>query len=166
MQEDQELVLAVSGDVLEPVEDDGSVEVAGDLVGAIRVGDDMPAAFVLSTTRSMRRWSEADIQMARAIADHTGLAIRQAELYQKAEATSMREKLVNRLSLAIRASLSMSEVLETATRELGQALAASRVYLRIYDSANTESQTSHEYVAKGVARERKRLEQREQRHGI
>ncbi|OLE55951.1 MAG: hypothetical protein AUG51_00775 [Acidobacteria bacterium 13_1_20CM_3_53_8] len=119
---------------------------------AIRVGDDMPAAFVLSTTRSVRRWSDADIALARAIADHTGLAIRQAELYQKAEATSVREKLVNRLSLAIRASLSMPEVLETATRELGHALAASRVYLRIYDSANTESQTSHEYVAKGVVR--------------
>lgn len=121
---------------------------------AIRVGDEMPAAFVLSTTRSMRRWSDYDIQLARAIADHTGLAIRQAELYQKAEATSVREKLVNRLSLAIRASLSMPEVLETATRELGQALAASRAYLRIYDSANPESQSSHEYVAKGVTRVR------------
>ncbi|HMF55914.1 MAG TPA: PAS domain S-box protein, partial [Pyrinomonadaceae bacterium] len=119
---------------------------------AIRVGDEMPAAFVLSTTRSARRWSESDIQLARAIANHTGLAIRHAELYQKAEATSVRERLVNRLSLAIRASLSMSEVLETATRELGQALAASRVHLRLYDSASIESQTSHEYVSKGVAR--------------
>ncbi len=57
--------------------------------------------------------------MAKAVADQTGIAIRQAELYQKAESTSTREALVNRLTMAIRASLSLPAVLGTATRELG-----------------------------------------------
>ncbi|MFN2529935.1 MAG: PAS domain S-box protein [Pyrinomonadaceae bacterium] len=114
---------------------------------AIRVGDEVPAAFALSTTRQLRHWTEADIALAKAVADQTGIAIRQAELYQKAENTSVREALVNRLTMAIRASLSLPEVLTTATRELGIALSASRVQLYLYDSENLRAPLQHEYVA-------------------
>ncbi len=117
---------------------------------AIRVGDDVPAAFALSTTKQRRQWSEADIALAKAVADQTGIAIRQAELYQKAESTSIREALVNRLTMAIRASLSLSEVLRTATFELGQALAASRVHLFLSNSEGVGSPLEHEYLAPGV----------------
>src|ERR1043165_1111336 len=113
----------------------------------IRAGDEMPGAFAFSTTRSLRHWREEDIALARAVADQTGIAIRQAELFQKAEATSARESLINRLSLAIRASLSLPEVLSTATRELGRALNASRVHLYMYDADNPRARAEHEYVA-------------------
>ncbi len=114
---------------------------------AIRVGAEVTAAFALSTTRELRHWSETDIALAKAVGDQTGIAIRQAGLYQKAEATSKREALVNRLTMTIRASLSLPEVLSTATRELGVALGASRVYMRPYDSASPLSAVQHEYVA-------------------
>jgi PAS domain S-box-containing protein len=114
---------------------------------AIKTGEEMPAAFAFSTTRSLRHWRGEDIALARAVADQTGLAIRQAELFQKAEATSAREALINRLSLAIRASLSLPEVLSTATRELGRALNASRVHLYMYDPQQTTVHAEHEYVA-------------------
>jgi PAS domain S-box-containing protein len=117
---------------------------------AIRVGDDVPAAFALSTTRHLREWSEADIALAKAVADQTGIAIRQAELYQKAESTSIREALVNRLTTAIRASLRMPEVLSTATRELGLALSASRVHLFLSTSEEMETPLEHEYLAPDV----------------
>src|SRR5690349_22592085 len=117
---------------------------------AIRVGDDVPAAFALSTTRHVRQWSEADIALAKAVADQTGIAIRQAELYQKAESTSIREALVNRLTMAIRASLSLGEVLSTATVELGRALATSRVHLFLLDSEGVSVPLEHEYLADGV----------------
>lgn len=118
---------------------------------AIRVGDDVPAAFALSTTKTIRRWSEADIDLAKAIADQTGIAIRQAELYQRAESTSTREALVNRLTMLIRASLSLPEVLSTATRELGRALSASRVHLFLSNSEDFGSPLEDEYVAADVA---------------
>ena len=117
---------------------------------AIRVGEEVTAAFALSTTRAIRDWSAADIALATAVADQTGIAIRQADLYQKAEATSKREALVNSLTMAIRASLSLPEVLSTATRELGIALAASRVHLHLYDRENPVSPVEHEYLAPGV----------------
>ncbi len=117
---------------------------------AIRVGDDVPAAFALSTTKQLRQWTDADIDLAKAVADQTGIAIRQAELYQKAESSSTREALVNRLTMLIRASLSLPEVLSTATRELGRVLSSSRVHLFLYNSEEG-SPFEHEYLAPGVA---------------
>ncbi|MDQ2936951.1 MAG: PAS domain S-box protein, partial [Acidobacteriota bacterium] len=116
---------------------------------AIRVGDEAIAAFALSNTRHLRHWTESDIALAKAVADQTGIAIRQAELYQRAEATSKRELLVNRVTTAIRASLSLPEVLSTTTRELGLALGASRVHMHLFDRENPISQVQHEYVAPG-----------------
>ena len=115
----------------------------------VTVGDELLGAFALSTTKQLRRWSEADIEVAKAAADQTGIAIRQARLYQRAEATSMREALVNKLSVAIRASLSLTSVLDTATRELGQALSASRAEVRLYDATGDQSFARGEYVAEG-----------------
>jgi len=116
----------------------------------IRVGDEVTGTVALSTTTETRRWRESDIAVVRAVADQTGIAIRQAELYQRAEATSAREALVNRLGHAIRASLSLSEVLRAATHELGQALGASRVYLRPYDAERPDnSPVMYEYLAEG-----------------
>ena len=116
---------------------------------AIRVGDEVTAAFALSTTRELRQWSDSDITLAKAVADQTGIAIRQADLYQRAEGKSKREVLVNRLTMAIRASLSLDEVLSTATRELGIALSASRVHMHLYDPDNPVSPVQHEYVGEG-----------------
>lgn len=117
---------------------------------AIKVGEETPAAFVLSTTRALRHWRQTDIALAKAVADQTGIAIRQAKLFQKSEATSAREALINRLSLAIRASLNLPEVLNTATRELGRALDASRVHLRLYEPGKVISPLENEYVAPGA----------------
>ncbi|HVG38115.1 MAG TPA: PAS domain-containing protein, partial [Pyrinomonadaceae bacterium] len=91
--------------------------------------------------------SESDIALATAVANQTGIAIRQAELYQRAEATSAREAMINRLSHAIRASLSLPEVLHAATQELGLALQASRVAIFPYDPTGAPAAIEHEYVA-------------------
>lgn len=102
----------------------------------VTVGEELLGAFALSTTKQLRHWSDTDIEVAKAAADQTGIAIRQARLYQNAEATSMREALVNKLSVAIRASLSLSSVLETAARELGEALSVSRVQVKLFNGGD------------------------------
>jgi PAS domain S-box-containing protein len=121
---------------------------------AIRVGDELPGCFVISSVHERRRWRPEDIVLAAAVADQTGIALRQAELYQRAEATSAREALVNRLGHRIRASLNLPEVMRAATHELGQALGASRVYIRPYDPARPDdSPVMYEYLAAGTSRE-------------
>ena len=114
------------------------------------MADDVPAAFSLSTTREISEWSEADIALAKAVADQTAIAIRQAQLYQKAETTSIREALVNRLTMAIRASLSLPEVLSTATREFGLALDASRVHSVLSSNEGVDVPLEYEYLAPGI----------------
>ncbi|HEX8335578.1 MAG TPA: PAS domain-containing protein, partial [Pyrinomonadaceae bacterium] len=52
---------------------------------AIRVGDDVPGCFAISTVNQTRRWRQEDISLARAVADQTGIAVRQAELFQLVE---------------------------------------------------------------------------------
>lgn len=111
----------------------------------INPGDALSAAITLSTTARLRAWEEPDVALVKAVANQTGLAMRQARLLERAESTSAREALINRLSLAIRASLSLTEVLDTATRELGKALSASRVYLRFYEAGGTRAPIEHEY---------------------
>jgi PAS domain S-box-containing protein len=112
---------------------------------AIRVGSDITGVISFTTTGEIRCWSETDNALVRAVADKAAIAIRQAELYQRAEATSRREKLVNHLSTAIRASLQLPEVLYAATHELGKTLAASRVFLRFYDAASLAKSIPAEY---------------------
>jgi PAS domain S-box-containing protein len=115
----------------------------------VTIGNELLGAFALSTTRQTRQWSETDVEIAKSVADQTGIAIRQAWLYEKAEATSAREALVNRLGGAIRSSLSLPDVLETTVREVGKALAASRVQVRLCDGANHELFVKTEYTADG-----------------
>jgi PAS domain S-box-containing protein len=115
----------------------------------VTVGEELLGAFALSTTKHLRRWSEADIEVAKSVADQTGIAIRQARLYQKSEATSAREALVNKLGGAIRSSLSLTAVLDTTVRELGRALAASRVQVRLCDGVNEDLFVKTEYATDG-----------------
>ncbi len=129
----------------------GPANVRSIMYVAIRVGEEVMAAFALSTTRELRHWTHSDIALAKAVGDQTGIAIRQAELYQKAESTSKRESLLNKVTMAIRASLSLDEVLSTATRETGIALAASRVHLYLYNPQDPVSTIQHEYIADGCA---------------
>ena len=88
----------------------------------VTVGNELLGAFALSTTRQTRRWSEdrhRDRQVGGRPDRHRDSA---GEALSKAEATSAREALVNKLGGAIRSSLSLPEVLETTVRELGKAL--------------------------------------------
>jgi PAS domain S-box-containing protein len=115
----------------------------------VMVNDELLGVFALSTTKELHHWTDSDIEVAKAVADQTGIAVRQARLYEKAEATSMREALVNKLSIAIRASLSLTDVLNTASNELGQVLCASRVRVRLFDANGNTSSPAAEYVAGG-----------------
>lgn len=125
----------------------------------VSVGNELLGAFALSTTKELRHWSEIDIEVAKAAADQTGIAIRQARLYQKAKATSMREALANKLSVAIRASLTLADVLDTAVRELGQALSASAVQVHLYDKRTGVTSALTQYTAEQSSGIDKRIEQ-------
>ncbi|HEV2705068.1 MAG TPA: PAS domain S-box protein [Pyrinomonadaceae bacterium] len=52
------------------------------MYAAINVGDEMRGAFALSSVRAPRHWRASEIALARAVANQTGIAVRQAELFE------------------------------------------------------------------------------------
>jgi PAS domain S-box-containing protein len=117
---------------------------------AVRVRNEILGLLSLVTISYNKKWSESDIALAGAVADQAGIAIRQAELYRQAQTTLQRERLINRLSTEIRSSLKLSDVLRTATHELGRALEASHVYLRFYTPHQAKIAPEYLYKAFGV----------------
>ena len=100
---------------------------------AIKMGEEMPAVFAFSTTRNLRHWRESKTSLwpARSQIRRASRFVRRSfpegrgdfgarSPHQPAEPCHPR-------------SLSLPEVLSTATRELGRALNASRVHLYMYD---------------------------------
>jgi PAS domain S-box-containing protein len=55
------------------------------MFAGIRVGEEVQAVFALSTVRERRHWRASDLALAQAVADQTGIAIRQAELFEMVE---------------------------------------------------------------------------------
>ncbi|HST51035.1 MAG TPA: PAS domain-containing protein [Pyrinomonadaceae bacterium] len=112
----------------------------GDFIGLIALDD----------PRSGRAPDRQSVLPAVAFARQTAqLIVRQRDA-EKLAALARRESLVNRLSHAIRATLNLPEVMHAATHELGQALRASRVYIRPYNPARPEvSHIMYEYLAPG-----------------
>lgn len=113
----------------------------GDYIGLISLDD----------PRSGRAPDHGSVLPVVALARQLVQLLAQQEAAEALAQQAKREALINRLSLAIRASLSLPEVLRTATHELGAALQASRVYLRLYDPARSVLPVEHEYVAPGAA---------------
>jgi PAS domain S-box-containing protein len=113
---------------------------------AVRLGEGVTGLLSLVMVNRQRTWTHADIDLACAVAEQAATAIRQAELYTQAEAVSQREKLINQISRAIGSSLQLSEVLQTATHELGKALNASRVFIRFFNAANPTALSPAQYV--------------------
>lgn len=118
---------------------------------SVAIADETIAALALSSVNSLRRWQASDVTLVRAVADQTGIALRQAQLFAQAETNARRERLINRLGDQIRASLNISEMLHTATHELGRAIEASRVFLRLFNPAQNEAHSAHAYIAPGVS---------------
>ncbi|MDQ5836812.1 MAG: PAS domain-containing protein [Acidobacteriota bacterium] len=112
----------------------------GDFIGLIALDD----------PRSGRAPDRRSVLPAVAFARQTAQLVARQRDAEKLAAQARREALVNRLSHAIRASLNLPEVLRAATHELGQALGASRAFIRSYDPARPAATSeTYEYLASG-----------------
>ena len=113
------------------------------------VGEKIVGVITIQDYERAEAYDQDHLELLRTIASHAAIVVENARLYEKAEATSAREALINKLGGAIRSSLSMPDVLETTVRELGKALSASRVQVRLCDGANQELFVKTEYTADG-----------------
>lgn len=76
-------------------------------------------------------WTPGEIALLEEIADQLALALDSARLYQDTQRRAMQEKLVGEVTTRVRETLDMETVLQTAVREMQQALGIAEVEVRL-----------------------------------
>jgi GAF domain-containing protein len=87
------------------------------------------------------RWTQDDVRVLQGIAERTALAVENMRLFEQAQRTASRERLVNDITRNVQRAESVDDVLQAALLELGRALGASRgvVQLSSRESARQSS---------------------------
>ncbi len=85
-----------------------------------------------------RTWSEQERALVEAVVTQTALALDSARLFEQTQRLAGRERLINEITGRIRASTSVSGILQTAARELATAMnvphAVARIRVKTEDS--------------------------------
>ncbi len=78
-----------------------------------------------------REWTHEDVQLLQNIADRTAMAVEKARLYFQAQRAAERERLINAIASRLQRAPTLALLLESAARELAQALGTDNVYAEI-----------------------------------
>lgn len=110
---------------------DAAEESSLGLIAPIKVRGQVIGMMNLVEDQQNRQWDEEEISLIKAVADQVGLAIENARLIEQTQRRAEREHLVSEITTKLRASNDPQVILETATRELRQALRAKRAQVVI-----------------------------------
>ncbi len=83
-------------------------------------------------------WTEPERALVEAIVTQTALALDSARLFDETQRLAGRERLINEITARIRASTSVSGILQTAARELAQAINVPHAVARINPPADDD----------------------------
>jgi GAF domain-containing protein len=97
----------------------------GQVIGAIDVRKPRDAGW----------WTEQEIALLEALRDQLGEAVENARLYDDVQRREASERVVGAISSRMRESLSIDAVLQTAIREIGEALSIDEVEVRMRGEA-------------------------------
>ena len=78
--------------------------------------------------------SEEKLELAQELANRLALSLDNARLFQESQRATERERLVNNIATKLTAQTSINDILQTAVREVGQALRAPQVSIRLHGS--------------------------------
>jgi GAF domain-containing protein len=87
-----------------------------------------------------RLWTEHEIALAEAVAEQLALTLESARLFEQTQARARREALTRQITDRIRDAVDVDAMLKTAIQELGQALGAPRVYVRLATDAGGDGE--------------------------
>ena len=97
------------------------IKLRGQVIGAID----------LHEADEARVWTEDEIALAQAVADQMAQALETARLFEQTRSRARREALTRQITERIRDAMDVDAMLQTAVQELGRALGAPRVYVRL-----------------------------------
>lgn len=131
--------------VSSPLDDTGVEMSPGSaLLVPISVRSQVIGALHLPSPEGKYLWDEQNISLVKEVADQIGLALENARLLEQTQIRAEREHLVADITTKLRASNSPQEIIQTAVRELRQALRAKQA--RFIAKASTSSTTELSYA--------------------
>jgi GAF domain-containing protein/HAMP domain-containing protein len=107
--------------------DEGEGKSSTSLVAPIIVRGQVIGVYSLGEPDHPGGWEEEDIEFVKSVADQVGLALENARLLEQTQKRAEREHLVAEITSKMRSSNDPQEILDTARRELLQALGANKV---------------------------------------
>ncbi|MGB7379088.1 MAG: GAF domain-containing sensor histidine kinase [Rivularia sp. (in: cyanobacteria)] len=140
-------------------------DVKANLVVPIIAEEKLWGLLIVQHCKSARKWKSSEIELLKLLANHVGIAVQQAELYQQVQSlnsylerkvksrTARLEKavkfeaLIRRVTEKIRDSLDETQILQKVTQELGEILDIERCKIELYDNSQTLATIVYEYTA-------------------
>ncbi|MBU0492649.1 MAG: GAF domain-containing protein [Chloroflexi bacterium] len=101
------------------------------LVIPVRVREHVVGAIRLRKPDGAVGWTAEEIGLMETLTDQLGVALEGARLYQDSQRRAARERLTTEITNRMRETLDMDTVLQTAIREMGQALGIPRITVRL-----------------------------------
>ncbi len=83
-------------------------------------------------------WTAEEIALMGTLADQLGLALENARLFADSQRRAAREQLISQAASRLRGSLDIDTVLQTAVREIGEALGLAEVRVRLRGNSQLE----------------------------
>lgn len=104
-----------------------SLKIKSNFTVLITHGDDFLGVLYLNYVNQKKELSTEDLDFFRSLANQSGIALKQAELYTKTKKQSEREVLLRKISETIRSSLDLNETLQIICKELAKIYNVDRV---------------------------------------
>ncbi|MDY6902313.1 MAG: GAF domain-containing sensor histidine kinase [Cyanobacteriota bacterium] len=151
-------------------------EVKANLVVPIIAEEKLWGLLIAQHCKSPRQWDLSEVELLKLLANHVGIAVQQAELYQqvqslntylerkvknrtaKLEKAVQFEALITRVTKSVRDSLDETQILQKVTQELGEVLDIERCKIELYDNSHQVATIVFEYtktqpVCQGVTKQ-------------
>ena len=78
-----------------------------------------------------REWTDDEKALVEALADQIALALENARLFEQTERRARREAMIGQIVAQVRHQPDIDSIMQTAVRELGKALGASRTFIQL-----------------------------------
>jgi len=111
----------------------------------IRKDDDKWGILAVFTINDYKYWSQDDINILHDISDYLYITARQVELYPILQQCIEWENLIRKITEIIDSDIDIKDIEHKIVTELGQAMNASRCYIRAFDPISQELQPVREY---------------------
>lgn len=151
-------------------------DVKANLVVPIIAEEKLWGLLIVQHCKHARKWESSEIELLKHLANHVGIAVQQAELYQqvqsfntylerkvknrtaKLEKAVQFEALIRRVTEKVRDSLDEAQILQKVTQELGEILYIERCKIELYDNTHTSATIVYEYtstqpICKGITKQ-------------